>query len=129
MINFTCIFYFLRFIPSIPPIKEKLEDTEPIIVTPNYDEFETSGIENAYIGNNNIEDAFESTGEFNRIREFDERKDVEEETPISIEEIINNKDNLEDEDDHLDDTIETDLFNLIDSMYKRSDEDDEDSED
>ena len=110
-------------------VKEKLEDTEPIIVTPNYDEFETSGIENAYIGNNNIEDAFESTGEFNRISEFDERKDVEEETPISIEEIINNKDNLEDEDDHLDDTIETDLFNLIDSMYKRSDEDDEDSED
>ena len=111
-------------------VKEKFEDTEPIIVTPNYDEIETSGIENAYIGNNNVEDAFESTGEFNKISEFDERKEVEEEAPISIEEIINNRDKLEDEDDHLEDTIETDLFNLIDSMYKRDDEDedDEDSE-
>ncbi|MCX4365611.1 MAG: hypothetical protein OSJ70_07555 [Bacilli bacterium] len=32
------------------------------------------------------------------------------------------------DDEHLDDTIETDLFNLIDSMYK-DDEDEEDSED
>lgn len=108
--------------------EEPIEDTEEIIMTPNYDDFETSSIENQYIGNNNIEDAFENTNEFNRISEFDKKEEIHEEAPISIEEIINNRDNIEEE-DHLEDTIETDLFNLIDSMYKRDDDDEEDSED
>lgn len=107
---------------------EELNPTEEIIMTPDYDNFDTTSIEKQYIGNNNVEDAFESTGEFNKISEFD-RQD-EEDAPVSIEEIINNRDKLDEEDDHLDDTIETDLFNLIDSMYNRNDEDElEDSED
>lgn len=104
----------------IPP------EEDIVIQTPNYDDFETSGIENEYIGNNNIEDAFESTSEFNTINETDKFDSVEEEeSPISIEQIINNPDSLDNEEDHLDDTIETDLFNLIDSMYKHDDEDED----
>ena len=107
-------------------IEDELDKTEEIIMTPNYDELETSGIENKYIGNNNIEDAFESTSEFDKISEFDRREETEEEhAPVSIEEIINNRDKLDEEEDHLEDTIETDLFNLIDSMYKHDDEDEE----
>ena len=108
-------------------VEDKFDDTEEIIMTPDYDNFDTTSIEKQYIGNNNIEDAFESTGEFNKISEFDKS---EEEAPVSIEDIINNRDKLDEEEDHLDDTIETDLFNLIDSMYKHDDEDEsEDSED
>ena len=102
-----------------------------IIETPNYDDYEeikTSGIENEYLGNNNIEDAFESTSELERINYEDEHNEVEKEvkTDDIINEISNevfNEDTKEDEDAHLDDTIETDLFNLIDSMYKSNDED------
>ena len=75
-----------------------------------------------------IEDAFESTSELERINYEDEHNEVEEEvkTDDIINEISNevfNEDIKEDEDAHLDDTIETDLFNLIDSMYKSNDED------
>lgn len=102
-----------------------------VIETPNYDDYEeikTSGIENEYLGNNNIEDAFESTSELERINYEDEHNEIEEEvkTDDIINEISNevfNEDTKEDEDAHLDDTIETDLFNLIDSMYKSDDED------
>lgn len=101
------------------------EEEDIVIQTPNYDEIETSGIENEYIGNNNIEDAFESTSEFNTINETDKFDSDEDDSPISIEQIINNPDSLDNEEDHLDDTIETDLFNLIDSMYKHDDEDED----
>lgn len=111
-----------------PVIEEEVvqipEEEDIVIQTPNYDELETSGIENEYIGNNNIEDAFESTSEFNRINETDLQEEKAE-PPISIEEIINNPDSLDNEEDHLDDTIETDLFNLIDSMYRHDEDDDE----
>lgn len=78
----------------------------------------TSGIENEYIGNNNIEDAFESTSEFDSINESD--TEVEDITPtVDIDNLIKDED-----DENLDDTIETNLFNLIDSMYKSDDTED-----
>lgn len=108
-----------------PVVEEVMipEEEDIVIQTPNYDDIETSGIENEYIGNNSIEDAFESTSEFNRINETDLQEEKKE-PPISIEEIINNPDSLDTDEDHLDDTIETDLFNLIDSMYKHDEEED-----
>lgn len=102
-------------------------EDDAIIMTPNYDNYETTSIEEQYIGNNNIEDAFETTNEFKTINELDSR---EESVPKpSIEQIINEAQNYEDEPNHLEDTIETDLFNLIDSMYKKDDELEDDSED
>lgn len=46
--------------------------------------------------------------------------------PVDIEEII--EEDEKNDDDHLTDTIETDLFNLIDSMYKDDEEDEEEDE-
>ncbi len=94
------------------PIQEEVIEDDPIIETENYDELDDS-IEKAYEGNNRIEDAFEATSEFNEIRENDNTLEDLDEIP---------------DDEHLDDTIETDLFNLIDSMYK-SDSDDSEGED
>lgn len=91
--------------------------------TKNYEEIETSGIENEYIGNNNIEDAFEPTSEFDTVDSVDDDVAVEDITPsVNLDELI-----TEDNEEELSDTIETDLFNLIDSMYK-SDESEENEE-
>ncbi len=86
-------------------IPEPIEEEDPIIATENYDEIEES-IESAYAGNNTIEDAFEATSEFDEIRQKDDTLQTLDEIP---------------DDEHLDETIETDLFNLIDSMYKSDD--------
>lgn len=91
------------------------------------DEITTSGIENEYIGNNNIEDAFETTSEFDKITEhdsyassaIDDTKDIE--PSVNIDDLIKDTDSEE----NLDNTIETDLFNLIDSMYKSDEENSE----
>lgn len=101
-------------------VEEEIYEEE--VYEEEYDEIETSGIENEYIGNNSIEDAFESTSEFDSITEAD-NESVEDITPsVDINELIS------DEEENLEDTIETDLFNLIDSMYKSDDslEDEED---
>lgn len=112
---------------------------DEIIQTTNYDDFDTieesvitsrytedteesqSSIEIEEIGNNSIEDAFETTSEFNRINERDNIDD-EEEPLIDLESLINKSEEIEDDDECLDNTIETDLFNLIDSMYKDDEE-------
>ena len=106
------------------------EDIEPthslddvVIKTDNYDEYEDiyenaddSSIKTKKRANNIIEDAFESTSEFDSINEND-AKDDEEEELVDLESIVNKEPDDED-DSGLDNTIETDLFNLIDSMYK-----------
>ena len=66
-----------------------------------------------------IEDAFESTSEFNTITENDKEEDIPE---VDFETIVPKKIDLDD-DEGLDNTIETDLFNLIDSMYRDEEED------
>lgn len=113
----------IRVSEQAPVVEETVaqpqNQEDEIIMTPNYDDYETTSIEEQYIGNNNIEDAFESTTELERINAKDAREEVVPEP--SIEEIINNAENYEEE-HHLEDTIETDLFNLIDSMYKKDDD-------
>lgn len=105
---------------------------DDIIQTDNYDEIESvdtnlekSSIDAAENDNNNIEDAFESTSEFDSIRENDtvEEDNDEDDEAVDMESIISRPDEDDAEDDEgLDNTIETDLFNLIDSMYKDEDE-------
>lgn len=114
--------------PSIPKEEKKsVEVLEKVSIDDVVDEtddenIQTSGIENEYLGNNSIEESFESTSELETINEEDS-KFVEGEkvdyTPQTIEESEEEKR----ENEKLEDTIETDLFNLIDSMYK----DDEDT--
>lgn len=112
--------------PSIPKEDKKnveiLEKVSIDDVIDDDEDIQTSGIENEYLGNNSIEESFESTSELETINEED-NKFVEGEkvdyTPQTIEESEEEKR----ENEKLEDTIETDLFNLIDSMYK----DDEDT--
>lgn len=84
----------------------------------------TSGIEEEYIGHNNIEDAFDTTSEYDKINEHDKYSRVpktdDSDKGINIDEIMNSTQEPE-----LDNTIETDLFNLIDSMYKSDDSEEE----
>lgn len=102
---------------NIPETVEEIE-TPKVAFEEEPEEIMTSGIENEYIGNNNIEDAFESTSEFDSINESD--TEVEDITPtVDIDNLIKDED-----DENLDDTIETNLFNLIDSMYKSDDTED-----
>ena len=91
-----------------------------------------------------IEDAFDSTDEYEAIKKNDEKiiderpEDIEEEPEeaqmeprVNINDLIENdideEDKKEENPDNakLDDTIETDLFNLIDSMYKDDDKKEE----
>ena len=81
-----------------------------------------------------IEDAFEPTDELSTINEEEETPEeedlpVEEAEPtISLDELIKaNAETEEDEDEEegLNNTIETDLYNLINSMYKDDDEEEE----
>lgn len=112
------------------------EDDDPVLVTENYNEI-TSGIEDEYLGNNNIEDAFETTSEYDKITENDNNsiKQVEQENDDTIKEDIptyevketKEENPADDDNENLEDTIETDLFHLIDSMYQSKD-DEEDSE-
>ena len=106
---------------------EKEEKTEEVVipekieVEDSFDDIKTSGIENEYLGNNNIEESFESTSELETINDADSKmleEDNYEYTPQTIEESEEEKQ----ENDKLEDTIETDLFNLIDSMYKDDEE-------
>lgn len=123
-----------------PVYEEEVEDVpshsiddihDDVIQTDNYDEIEeintkvmNDSIEDTEIDNNNIEDAFESTSEFDSIRENDSFEESEEDSEVvDMESIISRPEATEDEEDAgLDNTIETDLFNLIDSMYKDEDE-------
>lgn len=115
--------------PSIPKeekksveVLEKVSIDDVVNDSDDDENIQTSGIENEYLGNNSIEESFESTSELETINEEDS-KFVEGEkvdyTPQTIEESEEEKR----ENEKLEDTIETDLFNLIDSMYK----DDEDT--
>lgn len=110
-------------------------EEDKVIATENYDEI-TSGIEDEYLANNNIEDAFEPTSEFDKITEQDNNS-----THSSLDNMIDDtgeiptyeshisEDNEKEEDnENLEDTIETDLFHLIDSMYQSKDEDSEEEE-
>lgn len=103
------------------------DDGDEIIQTDNYDDYDNTSIENEYLGNNNIEDAFDSTDEYKRIDEEDDSRDSLDDTEPSIDvnELIDKKDEDEDDDQDLNNTIETDLFNLIDSMYKSDDKEEE----
>lgn len=60
----------------------------------------------------NIEDAFDNTDEYESID-----NSVEEDNVVDFDAIVKKKE-IEEDDENLDNTIETDLFNLIDSMYK-----------
>lgn len=103
------------------------ENDDEIIQTDNYDDYENTSIENEYIGNNNIEDAFDSTDEYKKIDEYDDSRDSLDDTEpsIDVEELIDKKDDEDEDDQDLNNTIETDLFNLIDSMYKSDDKEEE----
>lgn len=124
---------------EIDDIDEELEPThsldDVVIKTENYDDYEDmseSSIENEKTVNNNIEDAFESTSEFDSIKENDEQiteetEEIEEDEEDEDEELVDlesivNKEPDDEDDSGLDNTIETDLFNLIDSMYKDNEE-------
>lgn len=114
--------------------KHSIDDIDDdIIKTDNYDDIEevnanynNHSIETEEKANNNIEDAFESTSEFDSIRENDsveEYDQEDEEELVDLDSIVNKtSDDETDDDAGLDNTIETDLFNLIDSMYKDEDE-------
>lgn len=108
------------------PLSGDVPDDDEIIKTDNYDDYDATSIENEYIGNNNIEDAFDSTDEYKRINEVDDLKEPLDNTEpsIDIEQLIDKKDD-DDDDQDLNNTIETDLFNLIDSMYKSDDKEEE----
>lgn len=108
------------------PLSVEVPDDDEIIKTDNYDDYDATSIENEYIGNNNIEDAFDSTDEYKRINEVDDLKEPLDNTEpsIDIEQLIDKKDD-DDDDQDLNNTIETDLFNLIDSMYKSDDKEEE----
>lgn len=108
------------------PLSIEVPDDDEIIKTDNYDDYDATSIENEYIGNNNIEDAFDSTDEYKRINEVDDLKEPLDNTEpsIDIEQLIDKKDD-DDDDQDLNNTIETDLFNLIDSMYKSDDKEEE----
>lgn len=98
------------------------QDIKEPVIEP--DTLTEAGIEEEYIGHNSIEDAFETTSEFDQINSEDEiitaDPIVESDEPqVAIDEILHQ------DDDNLSDTIETDLFNLIDSMYKSDDSEDE----
>ena len=69
---------------------------------------------------------FDSTDEYKRINEVDDLKEPLDDTEpsIDIEQLIDKKDD-DDDDQDLNNTIETDLFNLIDSMYKSDDKEEE----
>ena len=109
---------------------------DEIIKTDDYDSieevtarnYESKRINAEESDNNNIEDAFESTSEFDSIIESDSEENIQtvtddEEELVDLDSIVNKKADDDDEDDAgLDNTIETDLFNLIDSMYKDEDE-------
>lgn len=113
------------------------EEEDAVLVTENYNEI-TSGIENEYLGNNNIEDAFEPTSEFDKINEQD--NSIENEEPVIENENNTLEDDIptyevhedekveDDDNENLEDTIETDLFHLIDSMYQSKEEDSEEEE-
>lgn len=108
------------------PLSGEVPHDDEIIKTDNYDDYDATSIENEYIGNNNIEDAFDSTDEYKRINEVDDLKEPLDNTEpsIDIEQLIDKKDD-DDDDQDLNNTIETDLFNLIDSMYKSDDKEEE----
>lgn len=96
-------------------VKEIEEDN---IINTELDEIKTSGIEQEYLGNNNIEEAFVTTSELETINDEDNMYRNVDYTPQTIEESEEEKE----ENERLEDTIETDLFNLIDSMYKDEEE-------
>lgn len=113
---------------SIADIHE--DESDEVIQTSDYEEYEevTSNYEDIKSINeeemehNSIEDAFESTSEFDSIKERDIHDEEDEEEPlVDLETLIDKRDD-EDDDAGLDNTIETDLFNLIDSMYKDDEE-------
>lgn len=115
---------------SVNDINEE-ESNEQVIQTSNYDDYEEisndyedeNSINTLEAEHNSIEDAFESTSEFDSIKERDTQEDSsdEEEPLVDLETLIDKKEDDED-DAGLDNTIETDLFNLIDSMYKDDEE-------
>lgn len=113
---------------SIDDIHDEANDDE-VIQTSNYDDYEelstsyddVKSIEDEENEHNNIEDAFESTSEFDSIRKNDTQDD-EDEPEVDLETLVDKKDDDDDDDSGLDNTIETDLFNLIDSMYKDDEE-------
>jgi len=122
--NFGPVSYNSERISKTIQKEEKTEEVvipEKIEVEDSFDDIKTSGIENEYLGNNNIEESFESTSELETINDADSKmleEDNYEYTPQTIEESEEEKQ----ENDKLEDTIETDLFNLIDSMYKDDEE-------
>ena len=121
--NFGPVSYNEERVSKIAEKHEEIENIvipEKIEVDDTFDDIKTSGIENEYLGNNNIEESFESTHELETINEVDNHlKDEDfEYTPQTITE----SDEEKRENEKLEDTIETDLFNLIDSMYKDDEE-------
>lgn len=111
-------------------IEDIHEEHDEVIQTTDYDDYEeidsnydTQGIESHENEHNSIEDAFESTSEFDSINERDSQEyEADEEEPlVDLKSLVDKKDD-DDDDAGLDNTIETDLFNLIDSMYKDDEE-------
>lgn len=104
--------------------KVEVKVVEPeSVLNDEIEEIKTSGIENEYLGNNSIEESFETTSELETIDDEDKMYSNIDYTPQTIEESEEERE----ENEKLEDTIETDLFNLIDSMYKN--DEDENGED
>lgn len=109
---------------------DDIDNNDDVIQTSDYDNYDEvtsayddNSIESDENEHNSIEDAFESTSEFDSINERDSQidDDDEEEPLVDLKTLVDKKDD-DDDDEGLDNTIETDLFNLIDSMYKDDEE-------
>ncbi len=100
-----------------------VEDVEPVInervkkyaepISSDEPEID-DGIEEEYVAHNDIEDAFDSTSEFDEDMNVKKNSTVKNDENTDVEDLSN--------------TIETDLFNLIDSMYRSNEDDDKEEE-
>lgn len=114
-------------------IEEELDEEELIEDEPE-ETYEEDIVASYKIEEEDFED--EEVSEEPEIEEDEEEEEVKEKKtstkkrnvrkPVDIEEII--EEDEKNDDDHLTDTIETDLFNLIDSMYKDDEEDEEEDD-
>lgn len=93
----------------VKPDPEKFYNTEEMKVTRSFDEDILDEIEEPTIP--------KDLSATEALRTFDELTDIEEELTDIVNEPV--------KEEHDDDTLETDLFNLIDSMYEKRGEDEE----
>ena len=133
-----------------PKVEIKAEKVEVVVEEPPKEEEYIESIKNIIDEDipksKSVEDMVEDTAEYEAVAPTIEYEEPEVETPVEEEQIYEEPEEVEDDDmeapsvsidtlidnpmedeeepprQELDDTIETDLFNLIDSMYSKEDE-------